>query len=89
MLCQPRDAILRPVLTLFPTFLMGLPQGIAPAAGQAQPVPTKLNILIVEGEGAINNVRQRTAREPIVQVTTTPPSNPTTISAGTPTVGGP
>jgi len=28
----------------------------------------KLNIVVVEGEGAINNIRQRTAREPIVQV---------------------
>src|SRR6202161_2399484 len=28
----------------------------------------KLNLVIVEGEGAINNIRQRTAREPIVQV---------------------
>ncbi len=28
----------------------------------------KLNIVIVEGDGAINNIRQRTAREPIVQV---------------------
>ena len=28
----------------------------------------QLNIVIVEGEGAINNIRQRTAREPIVQV---------------------
>jgi hypothetical protein len=28
----------------------------------------KLNIVIVEGEGAINNIRQRVAREPIVQV---------------------
>ncbi|HYI94511.1 MAG TPA: hypothetical protein VEX68_13270 [Bryobacteraceae bacterium] len=28
----------------------------------------KINIVIVEGEGAINNVRQRVAREPIVQV---------------------
>ena len=27
-----------------------------------------LNIVVVEGEGAINNVRQRTAREPIVEV---------------------
>ncbi len=61
-------ATLRPVLTLSLAFLMGLPQGIAPAAGQAQPVPAKLNILIVEGDGAINNVRQRTAREPIIQV---------------------
>jgi len=36
--------------------------------GQAAQAPTKLNIVIVEGEEAINNVRQRTAREVIVQV---------------------
>ncbi len=35
---------------------------------QAQEAPTKLNIVIVEGEGAINNVRQRVNREPIIQV---------------------
>jgi hypothetical protein len=34
-----------------------------------QPAPTKLKLTIVEGEGAINNIRERTAREPIVQVT--------------------
>jgi hypothetical protein len=34
---------------------------------EARPAP-KLNIVIVDGEGAINNVRQRTAREPIIQV---------------------
>lgn len=28
----------------------------------------KLNLVIVEGEGAVNNVRQRVSREPIVQV---------------------
>jgi hypothetical protein len=33
-----------------------------------QAVPTQLNIVIIEGEGAINNIRQRTAREPIVEV---------------------
>ncbi len=38
------------------------------ARAQQQPAPKKLKIIIVEGEGAINNVRQRTAREPIVQV---------------------
>lgn len=36
-----------------------------PPAGAQAPM---LNILVVEGEGAINNIRQRTAREPIVQV---------------------
>ena len=34
-----------------------------PAFAQGQ-----LNLVIVEGEGATNNIRQRTAREPIVQV---------------------
>lgn len=51
-------------LSLFVSiFVQTLPLGAqeAPAAG-------KINIVIVEGEGAINNVRQRVAREPIVQV---------------------
>jgi hypothetical protein len=30
--------------------------------------PTSLQIVVVEGEGAINNIRQRVNREPIVQV---------------------
>jgi hypothetical protein len=34
----------------------------------AQDTGAKLNLVIVEGEGAINNIRLRTAREPIVQV---------------------
>jgi hypothetical protein len=34
----------------------------------AQAPVTKLNLVIVEGEGAINNIKLRTAREPIVQV---------------------
>ena len=38
----------------------------SPVAAQA-PIQ-KLNLVIVEGEGAINNIKQRTAREPIVQV---------------------
>ena len=37
------------------------------ASAQAQVAPM-LNLVVIEGEGAINNVRQRTAREPIVQV---------------------
>jgi len=36
-----------------------------PVSGQT---PTSLQIVIVEGEGAINNVKQRVNREPIVQV---------------------
>jgi hypothetical protein len=37
-------------------------------AAQTAAQPGKLHIVIVEGEGAINNIRQRVAREPIVQV---------------------
>jgi hypothetical protein len=36
-------------------------------ADQAE-APTQLNIVIVEGEGAVNNLRQRVVREPIVRV---------------------
>lgn len=35
---------------------------------QAGEAIKKLNIVIVEGEGAVNNARQRVARDPIVQV---------------------
>ena len=35
---------------------------------QAQAPPVSLQITIIDGEDAMNNVRQRTAREPIVQV---------------------
>jgi len=38
-----------------------------PTAG-AQTLPTQLNIVVIEGEGAVNNVRQRVARDPLVQV---------------------
>jgi hypothetical protein len=34
----------------------------------SQTLPTELNIVVVEGEGAVNNVRQRTARDPVVRV---------------------
>lgn len=54
------------LLSLSLSFLLAVPD-VARAAPQA-PAPAKLNIVIVEGEGAINNIRQRTAREPIVQV---------------------
>ena len=49
---------------LLPAILI---QSTSLSAQVAQP-SGKLNIVIVEGEGAINNVRQRVAREPIVQV---------------------
>jgi hypothetical protein len=34
----------------------------------AQAPPTEINIVVVEGEGATNNVRQRVARSPVVRV---------------------
>ena len=34
----------------------------------AQTLPTQLNIVVVEGEGATNNVRQRVARSPLIRV---------------------
>lgn len=49
-------SLLLSALLIFP----GTPAALAQAP--------KINLVIVEGEGAINNVRQRTAREPIVQV---------------------
>ena len=58
----------RCLVSLSLSFLLAVPD-VARAAPQAPaPAPAKLNIVIVEGEGAINNIRQRTAREPIVQV---------------------
>lgn len=39
-----------------------------PLQAQGGVAPKALNIVIVEGDGAINNLRQRVAREPIVQV---------------------
>jgi hypothetical protein len=48
-------------------YLLALQMMPPPAMAQEQPKP-KLNIVIIEGEGAVNNIRQRTAREPIVQV---------------------
>ena len=52
---------LSPVIAVSVSILIAL-------SAMAQGIAPKLNIVIVEGEGAINNVRQRTAREPIVQV---------------------
>ena len=42
---------------------------LPPQTMQAQDEPpTQLNIVIVEGEGAVNNLRQRVVREPIIRV---------------------
>jgi hypothetical protein len=54
-------------LTILLTGLLVLQSIPRPLQAQT-PEPAKLNIVILEGEGAINNIRQRTARESIVQV---------------------
>lgn len=41
---------------------------LLPLSAQDQPPPASLQITIIDGEEAINNIRQRTAREPIIQV---------------------
>jgi hypothetical protein len=65
--CKPlRSAIVWQTVSLVLSLLLALPPQTARAA-QAEP-PTELNIVIVEGEGAVNNLRQRVVREPIVRV---------------------
>lgn len=44
------------------------PQMFAQTAGVQAGAPMALHIVILDGEDALNNIRQRTAREPIVQV---------------------
>jgi hypothetical protein len=55
-------ALLLSVLLAAPGF------GQTPQAAEPAPQGPRLTVVIVEGEGAINNIRQRTAREPIVEV---------------------
>jgi hypothetical protein len=54
-------------LSVFTAFLM-MADGLPARLPAQTPAPAKLNIVILEGEGAINNLRQRVARETIVQV---------------------
>lgn len=58
------SVVLAALLTTPPPALPA--QAAQPAAPQGE--ITLLNLVVVEGEGAINNIRQRVAREPIVQV---------------------
>jgi hypothetical protein len=59
---KPQRNLLRFCLT----FALILP--VQMPLGHAQTMPTALNIVVVEGEGAINNIRQRVSRDPIVRV---------------------
>jgi hypothetical protein len=57
----------QPVLMALSAILLssGMP---APAQAGASAPPRSLQIVILDGEGALNNIQARTAREPIVQV---------------------
>jgi len=57
--------MMRPMAGLLSCFLVWQ---FCPSSARGQEAGGQLNIVIVEGDGAINNIRQRTAREPIVQV---------------------
>ncbi len=59
--------MLRGCLSILLVFILAS-GGAMSSAWAAQAEAPKLKIVILEGEGAINNIRQRTAREPIVEV---------------------
>ena len=52
----------------FVLFCAMLAQSVPSVLRNTATATGKIHIVIVEGDGAINNVRQRVAREPIVQV---------------------
>ena len=54
-------------LSMFLAFLM-IAEGLPARLSAQTAAPKQLNIVILEGEGAINNLRQRVSREAIVQV---------------------
>jgi hypothetical protein len=66
MTCEPLRCGQRSLSVALALLLM-LP-AIAPLRAAPAQETSKLKILVLEGEGAINNIRQRTARDPIVEV---------------------
>jgi len=61
-LCQAAAATLIALLS-------GLPAAAQVSqAASAESAPRSLHIVILDGENALNNIRERTAREPIIQV---------------------
>lgn len=61
---------MKPIISSVLCVLLGLQTPLTQLVAQAQdgPPPTKLDIVIVEGDGAVNNIKTRIAREPIVEV---------------------
>jgi hypothetical protein len=65
MVCPSLGGVCARLLAAPLAWLLAL--GNTPGLAQ-EPAGRKLNIIVIEGDGAINNIRRRTAREPIVQV---------------------
>jgi len=65
---HPGGATVRSLLALILALLVGAPPRPLPAAQREAPVPEQINVVIVEGDGAVNNTRQRVARDPVVRV---------------------
>ncbi len=68
MIRPEKGAAGRAVLALGLAYLLALQPVWAQQVEVQKAGAGKLNIVVVEGDGATNNVRQRIAREPIVQV---------------------
>lgn len=71
--CERTEGFMRKHTSLFRTIAMTLCFLLAGGEAtftwaQAAPPPKSLQIVILDGEGALNNVKARTAHEPIVQV---------------------
>jgi len=67
MKTRPRVRRVSRLLCMLLAEIVAVTYTTPPIRAQA-PEPKQLTISILEGEGAINNIRQRTAREAIVQV---------------------
>ena len=67
MKTRPRVPRVSRLLCMLLAEIVAVTYTTPPARAQA-PEPKQLTISILEGEGAINNIKQRTAREAIVQV---------------------
>ncbi|MGO4880107.1 MAG: hypothetical protein ACLP59_04720 [Bryobacteraceae bacterium] len=63
-----RNAIICRFASILLCSLLAAPPRTVRAAQPQPESPTELNLVIVEGEGAVNNLRQRVVREPIVRV---------------------
>src|SRR5580658_3345150 len=64
-LCREVSRRICAVVAAFAVTILGIP---LPSQAQESAPPKSLQIVILQGEGALNNVKARTAREPIIRV---------------------